>query len=445
MAAHQQYIDLFEQAESQLCKHSVATLNAPRREAIEALDKQGFGTTEEYKYTKLETLFAPDYGLNLNRLHIPVNPYEIFHCEVPNMITLLYFVVNDLFYKEEQRKAHLPEGVVICGLCEAAETYPGLVEKYYGKLALVDKDPVNALNTAYAQDGLFIYVPRGVKVEKTLQLVNISRADVDLMSHRRMLIVLEEGAQLRMLACDHALDEKNFLTTQVTEVFIGENATFDFNELEETHTQNHRIANLYVEQEANSQVQLNEMTLHNGLTRNRTSVILKGEGAEVSMLGMAIADQKQQIDNHTFIDHAAPRCRSNELYKYVIDEESIGAFAGKVLVRKDSQHTDSQQTNKNLSLARQARMYTQPQLEIYADDVKCGHGASVGQLDETALFYLRTRGIPEREARLMLMFAFVGDVIKHIHLDALRDRIYHLVEKRFRGELRNCVGCSICK
>ena len=302
-----------------------------------------------------------------------------------------------------------------------------------------------AFNTAFAQDGVLMYVPKNVVVERPIQLINILRADVNFMVNRRVLIILEEGAQARLLMCDHAMDGVNFLATQVVEVFVGANSVFDLYELEETHTSTVRISNLCVKQEANSNVLLNGMTLHNGTTRNTTEVTLAGEGAEINLCGMAIADKNQHVDNNTTIDHVVPNCTSNELFKYVLDDQSVGAFAGLVLVRPDAQHTSSQQTNRNLCATRDARMYTQPQLEIYADDVKCSHGATVGQLDETALFYMRTRGIAEKEARLLLMFAFVNEVIDTIRLDALKDRLHLLVEKRFRGELNKCQGCAICK
>ncbi len=447
MAAEQQYIDLFTQVEASLCRHSAEALNAPRREAKEHFARMGFPTTkaEEYRYTRVDALFAPDYGMNINRLDIPTNPHNVFKCEVPNMSTLLYYVVNDQFYNAELPKVTLPEGVIISSLCQAAKEHPELVSRYYSKLAPADKDSITALNTMYAQDGLFIYIPKGVKMEKTLQVVNINHSEVDLMSNRRALIIMEENTELRLLICDHSMDQVRFLTTQVTEVHVGENSFFDLYELEEAHEQTTRFANLYVEQAANSNVLLNGMTLHNGITRNQTCVTFSGEGAEVKMLGMAICDKQQHIDNFTHIDHAVPRCTSHELYKYVLDEEAVGAFSGKVLVRPNAQKTNSQQSNKNLCMTRSAHAYTQPQLEIYADDVKCGHGSTVGQLDESALFYMRSRGINEREARLMLMFAFVGEVIDHVRIDVLRDRLHHLVEKRFRGELNRCVGCAMCK
>ena len=447
MKVEQQYIDLFSQCEAMICRHSTEVMNAPRAKAFADFERLGFPTTKEekYKYTDAAKLFEPDYGLNLNRLDIPVNPYEVFKCDVPNMSTALYFVVNDAFYSKALPKTPLPEGVLLGSLKDMATQYPDLVKKYYGKLAETSKDGITAFNTTFAQDGFLLYVPKGVVVEKPIQLVNILRADVNFMVNRRLLVVLEEGAQARMLVCDHAMDDVNFLSTQVVEVFVGDNAVFDFYELEETHNSTVRFSNMYVAQEANSNVLLNGMTLHNGTTRNTTEVTLNGRGAEINLCGMAIADKNEHVDNHTFIDHKVSDCISNELFKYVLDDQSVGAFAGKVLVRPGAQHTSSQQTNRNICATREARMYTQPQLEIYADDVKCSHGATVGQLDEKALFYMQQRGISYKEARLLLMFAFVNEVIDTIRMDALKDRLHLLVEKRFRGELNKCQGCAICK
>ena len=467
MKPEQQYIDLFSQCEAMICQHGCEVMNAPRAAAFADFERLGFPTRkdEEYKYTDVSKYFEPDYGLNLNRLDIPVNPYDVFKCDVPNMSTSLYFVVNDAFYSTANDGARttghsaaasnaslvarslsqLPEGVLFGSLRELAAKRPELVKKYYGKLADTSKNGVTALNTALAQDGVLLYVPRNVIVERPIQLVNILRSDVNLMVNRRVLIVLEDGAQARLLVCDHAMDAVNFLATQVVEVFVGQNAVLDLYELEETHTSTVRFSNLYVRQESGSNVLLNGMTLTGGTTRNTVNVTLAGENAEINLCGMAIADKNQHVDNHTCIDHAAPRCTSNELFKYVLDDQATGAFAGLVLVRPGAQHTNSQQTNRNLCATREARMYTQPQLEIYADDVKCSHGATVGQLDDAALFYMRQRGIPMHEARLLLMFAFVNEVIDTIRLDALRDRLHLLVEKRFRGELNKCQGCAICK
>ncbi|MGL4519055.1 MAG: Fe-S cluster assembly protein SufD [Phocaeicola sp.] len=447
MRAEQQYIDLYTQCEGMIAQHSAAVLNAPRAEAFSHFQQLGFPTRklEKYKYTDIQKMFEPDFGLNLNRLDIPVNPYEVFKCDVPNMSTALYFVQNDQFYNKALPNVELPEGVLLGSLKELAQEHPQLVAKYYGKLADSSKDGVTAFNTTFAQDGLLLYVPKGVVVEKPIQLVNILRADVNFMVNRRVLIILEDRAEARLLVCDHAMDEVNFLATQVIEVFVGDGALFDLYELEETHTATTRISNLYVSQQANSNVLLNGMTLHNGTTRNTTEVVLHGPGAEVSLCGMAIADKKEQIDNHTTIEHLASDCNSRELFKYVLDDESVGAFTGRVVVHPGAQRTSSQQTNRNICVTKKAHMYTQPQLEIYADDVKCSHGATVGQLDEKALFYMQQRGIGLKEARLLLMFAFVNEVIDTIRLEPLKDRLHLLVEKRFRGELNKCQGCAICK
>lgn len=447
MNSEKQYIDLYRECREMICSHSAAPLNAVRDDAFAAFSSLGFPTrkVERYKYTDIGELFAPDYGLNLSRLDIPVDPYEAFRCDVPNLSTSLYFVVNDMFYFKAMPKAQLPEGVRVCSLCQAAAEMPDVVARHYARIARSDEDAVTALNTMLAQDGLFVYVPRGVKVDRAVQVINILRSNVDLMVNRRVLIIVEDGAEARLLFCDHAADDRDFLTTQVIEAYVGENASLDLYCLEETHIRNHRVSNVYVEQLASSRVNHNVITLHNGVTRNRLDIVFKGEGAECSANGCVIADKSQHVDNNTLIDHQVGHCTSRELYKYVLDGDARGAFAGRVLVRHGAQKTTSQETNQNLCASRKARMYTQPMLEIYADDVKCAHGSTVGQLNDAALFYMRQRGISEKEAKLLLEFAFINEVIDHIGLEPLRDRLHHLVEKRFRGELNKCEGCKLCK
>ncbi len=447
MVAEQQYIDLYTECRSFIDDHSAPVLNAMRQQACDDLCRLGLPTQrlERYKYTNVAESFAPDYGLNLRHIPIPVNPYEVFRCDVPNLSTSLYFVVNDRFYDKALPPASLPEGVEVMSLAEAARKSPHFIEKYYGRLARSSKDGLNALNTMLCQDGLFIHVPKNTIVERPIQVINILRADVNLMVNRRVLIVLEEGAEAKVLFCDHAIDDHQFLTTQVGEVYVGENAHLELYELEETHVKSHRFSNMYVDQQRASTATIDSLTLHNGLTRNRTDVTLSGEYAETRMFGCVIADKQQHVDNNTLIDHRVPNCQSTELYKYVLDDEALGAFAGRVLVREGAQHTTSQETNANLVATDTARMYTQPMLEIYADDVKCSHGSTVGQLNDEALFYMRQRGIPEAEARMLLKFAFVGEVLDSIRMEPLRDRLHYLVEKRFRGLLSKCEGCKLCK
>lgn len=430
-----------------ICSHSAEVMNAVRDEAYENFKRQGFPTkkVERYKYTDIEKLFEPNYGLNINRLDIPVNPYDAFRCDVPNLSTSLYFVVNDAFYKKSEPKALLPEGVIVDSLKNQAEKNPELIAKYYAKLAKTDEDAITALNTMLAQDGLLVYVPKNVVVDRAIQVINILRSDVDMMVNRRVLIVVEEGAEAKLLFCDHAADDCNFLATQVIEAYVGRNASLDLYCLEETHAKNVRVSNLYIDQQADSRLNHNVITLHNGVTRNRVDLTLSGEGAECVLNGCVIADKEQHVDNNTVIDHKVEHCTSSQLYKYVLDEKSTGAFAGRVLVRHGAQKTSSEMRNQNICATREARMFTQPMLEIYADDVKCSHGSTVGQLNDAAMFYMRQRGISEKEAKLLLEFAFVNEVIDTIKLEPLRDRLHHLVEKRFRGELSKCEGCKLCK
>lgn len=430
-----------------ICSHSAEVMNSVRDKAYEDFKSQGFPSkkVERYKYTDIAKLFEPNYGLNINRLDIPVNPYDAFKCDVPNLSTSLYFVVNDAFYKKNEPKASLPEGVIVDSLKAQAEKNPDVIAKYYAKLAKTDEDAVTALNTMLAQDGLLVYVPKNVVVDRAIQVINILRSDVDLMVNRRVLIVVEEGAEVKLLFCDHAADDRNFLATQVIEAYVGRNASLDLYCLEETHAKNVRVSNLYINQDADSRLNHNVITLHNGVTRNRVDLTLSGEGAECVLNGCVIADKEQHVDNNTVIDHKVSHCTSSQLYKYVLDEKATGAFAGRVLVRHGAQKTSSEMRNQNICATREARMFTQPMLEIYADDVKCSHGSTVGQLNDAAMFYMRQRGISEKEAKLLLEFAFVNEVIDTIKLEPLRDRLHHLVEKRFRGELSKCEGCKLCK
>ena len=427
-----------------------SVMNTVRDRAFEDFCRLGFPSkkVERYKYTDMQPLFEPDYGLNLSRLMIPVDPYEAFRCDVPNLSTLLYFVVNDMFYPTEN-KGHLPEGVIIGSLRD----YPDIVARYYARLARTSEDAVTALNTMLAQDGMLVYVPAHTKVDRALQVINILKATPqnaqrlvpDLMANRRVLVVVEEGSELKMLFCDHTADDRRFLTTQVIEAYVGNDASLDLYCLEETHARNVRVSNVYIDQQRDSRVTHNVITLHNGITRNKLDLTFSGEGAECNCYGCVIADKQQHVDNNTLITHKVPHCTSTELYKYVLDDKAVGAFAGRVLVEHGAQKTTSQMTNQNLAATSEARMYTQPMLEIYADDVKCAHGSTVGQLNDAALFYMRQRGISLQEARLLLQNAFINEVIDKMQLEPLRDRLHYLVEKRFRGELSKCAGCKLCK
>jgi Fe-S cluster assembly protein SufD len=229
--------------------------------------------------------------------------------------------------------------------------------------------------------------------------------------------------------------------TQVTEIYAGENASFDYYELEESTESTVRLASNFVRQAASSSVIVNNFTLSNGFTRNNYQIDLIGKGAESHLNSLAIIDLKQTIDNYTLINHQASNCRSSELFKYLLDDEATGVFNGKMVVSPDAQKTEAYQSNRNLLGNSRCRIYSQPKLEINADDVKCSHGMTTGQLDEAALFYMRSRGISKEEAVLMLKFAFTDDVLKGIRLEGLRDKLKLLIEKRLRGDLIRCQEC----
>lgn len=454
MNSHQQYLDLYEAHQSLLAQGSCAALNAPRAEAARLLALQGLPgrKVERYKYTSAEEAFAPDYGMNLKRLMPNVNPYEAYKCNVPNLSTSLFFVVNDTPYPAPAcSRTLLPEGVIVDSLCHVAATRPDLLDRYYTQAAATDRDfrtghdGVTLLNTMLAQDGLFIYLPKGTELKAPIQVVNVSAARMDTLSIRRVLIVAEANVKGSILFCDHVEGTARYLTTQVVEVFAGTDSQLNLYSIEETHSNNTRFSTLYAECEARSQVSVDGITLTCGQSRNRIDVRLKGEEAKAELYGAVIADAEQRVDHNLLVEHLVPKCTSEMLYKYVLDGKSTGAFAGKVYVAPGAQQTASLQTNANLCASDDARAYSQPMLEIYADDVKCNHGSTVGKLDETALFYMRQRGIPESEARLLLQHAFVNEVLRHVQIPHLYERLSHLVELRFQGELNRCKGCKMCK
>ena len=358
---------------------------------------------ERYKYTDVAEDFAPNYGIALTPLEVKNLPY-----------------------------------------CHRISEAPVDITPYYNKLA-DRQDAVVALNTMLSVDALVIYVPRNTNVEHPIQISNVLKGEQDTMVNRRILIILEQCAEADIVITDKAVDQMHFLSNQVVEVFAGDGSHLNLYEVEETHLLCTRYSSVFVQQGRDSHVHHTSFTLFNGHTRNRMDVSLKGEGSEVILNGCVIADKTQHVDNNTLIDHQVGSCQSNELYKYVLDDSSVGAFAGRILVREGAQKTISNETNANLCATSSARMYTQPMLEIYADDVKCSHGSTVGQMNDEALFYMRQRGISEQEARLLLKSAFITEVIETIPLEALRDRLHVLVDKRLRGELSKCEGCKLCK
>ena len=446
MECVQEYIKLFEDNRTLIDGPCTQKLNDEREKAFIRFKATGFPKLkdENWLHTNVMKKFETDYGMDLGRKARINDVKGSFTCDVPNLKTVRGYIVNDSFTITENDRNKLPEGVLIGNINDIARNNPALIERFYNTIAQKG-DSIVQFNTSFIQDGIVLYVPKNAVIDETIQIVALLQTNVDILTNRRLLVIMEENSHASLLLCDHSSTDKKSLSIEVTEVFIGRGASLDLYELEETTESNTRLSNLFVNQTNDSRFNHCNITLTNGFTRNYIEVTLDGEGAETNINGLAIGDKQQHIDNRTLVEHKKSHCTSGELYKYILDEESTGVFAGKMLICTDAQQTISQQTNRNLCLTSCARMYAQPQLEIYADDVKCSHGSTVGQLDENALFYMQQRGIPADEARHLLMYAFAGEVIDNIKLEALRERLHILVEKRFRGELNHCKGCSLCK
>lgn len=438
-----QYLEFFNQHREQIEKSCAPLLNSTREKAFEAFRRIGFPAfgSEDYKHIHIEELLAPDYGFYFGFSGAKIDPYKVFCCNIPNLNSFLHFVINGQYYTGEIKK-ELPSGIFSGSLNDFANKHPDLFEKYYNRLASEREDGLVAFNSTFVQDGYVLYIPENVILENPVQITNICNGNIDAIINRRILIILESGARAKLLVCDHTTEENTkFVATQVTEIFAGENAVLDFYELEESASNTVRLASNFVKQAASSNVLVNNITLTNGITRNNYRIDLSGENAETYLYGMAIADDKEKIDNFTLINHKVPHCRSNELFKYILDGDAVGSFSGRIIVAQDAQKTEAYQNNRNLCGNNRCRMFSKPQLEIYADDVKCSHGMTTGQLDENALFYMQSRGIPQSEARYLLKLAFTMDVLDGIRMPELKDRLKLLVEKRFRGELIKCQTC----
>lgn len=440
-----QFSDWYFQNRDNLVASSSSVFNKFRPDAMEAFLQMGIPNKqiENYKYTDLSQAFLTPYNKYIEPRKIIFSVEDLFHCDIPDLNTEVLLLVNGWFYKNQPLLQTLENGVIMGSLAEAAKVYPDLVNEHYGKYADYKKDGLIALNTGFAQDGLFLYFPKNAGGDQAIQIVNILLSPEDLFVQHRNLVIVEEGAKAIVVVCDHSLSAHKYLTNAVTEVYVGKNADIDFYKVQNEHNESKQLSTTHFHQERDSRVNFNTVTLHGGLVRNNVYAKLNGQGAENNTLGLFLADKHQHVDNYTFIDHAEPDCYSNQNFKGILDDYATGAFTGKILVRKDAQRTRAYQTNNNICLTNDAKMNTKPVLEIYADDVKCSHGATVGQLDMNAFFYLQSRGIPQREAKLLLMYAFGYEVLKDVKIVPLRDRLDDLVDKRLRGELSRCNSCPL--
>lgn len=441
----EKYLNLYRENIDKISSISSPYINSFRSSAFEKFSNLGIPSkkNEAYKYTNLNIFFDHDYMSYFLPVASDFEKAEEFRCDVADLDAHGIVLLNGFYPTINDKLRKLPSGVWIGSLNEAALRFPDLIERHYGKYADSDTDGLVHLNTAMASDGVFVYVPEGVRFNKPVQVVNLVQSDEDMFNQHRNLIIVERDAEFSIIICDHTLSPRKFLTNAVTEVYVGENAHFDIVRVQNEHNAACKVTHTFIHQEKKSVTSSINMTLHGGLIRNSTYHYLGGEYAETNSCGLYLADKWQHVDNFVNVDHAFPNCTSNQLFKGVLDDMSTGAFNGRILVRPDAQKTLAYQKNNNILLTDDAKMDTKPQLEIYADDVKCSHGATVGQLDENAMFYLQSRGINKREARLMLMFGFAHEVIQNIKVEPLRERMDNLVMQRLRGELSRCASCVV--
>ena len=440
-----QLADWYFSNRDQLMSASNSVFNSVRPAAMESFRKLGIpdATIENYKSTNIPKVFQPPLARYIEQRKIIFAVEDLFHCDIPELDTELVLLVNGWFYENRPRLQVMPGGMIIGSMAEAARQYPDLLREHYSRYADFEKDGLVALNTAFAQDGTFIYVPKGAADNRAVQIVNVLLSPEDLFVQHRNLVIIEENASARVVVCDHSLSARNFLTNSVTEIFVGPNAHLDYVKLQNENDNCNQISTSFVHQERSSSAVFNTITLHGGLIRNNVYTRLNGEGAVNETLGLSLVDKTQHIDSYTFVDHAVPNCTSRQNFKYILDDHATAAFTGRILVQPQAQKTEAYQKNNNILMTSDARVNTKPQLEIYADDVKCSHGATIGQLDPNAIFYLQSRGISKREARMLLMYAFGHEILDKISVEPLRERLSDLVDKRLRGELTRCNSCPL--
>ncbi len=425
---NQLYISNFQSFEKSLNGEAKSWLHTVRRDALNKFDKLGFPTTrnEEWKYTNVTSIAKE----NFKHVHQPdlerVKPDEIRRFDYNELDVHLLVFVDGHFAKKLSSIRDLPDGVKAGSLADALRTDAAPVKQHLTKYARYEDDAFTALSTAFINDGAYIYLPENSLVEKPIHMLFLSsNRSEPFITYPRNLIVAGKHSKATFIETYAGVENNKYFTNTVTEVFVDENAHIEHFKIQEESTEAYHVSTTQVYHRAHSNFISNAITFGGLIVRNNPRAVLDAEGVESTLNGLYLGTGKQLIDNHTTIDHARPHCNSHELYKGVLDGNARGVFNGKIFVRLDAQKTDAKQTNQALLLSDNATIDTKPQLEIFADDVKCTHGATIGQLDDDALFYLQTRGIEKELARDILTYAFASDVIDRISIKELRDYCHH--------------------
>ena len=424
------YRSSFEEFEQGLNGESASGLQKLRRDAIDRFASLGFPTNrhEEWRYTNISPILKANFKPILSVHSAVVTKADVERFAFGTRHRLVF--VNGFFSKELSTDDALPHGAFCGSLANALRSNHTVAHQHLGRYAKYDDNSFSALNTAFLRDGAFIFIPDGAVIEDSIHLLFIAAGSEPALISPRNLIVVGKNSQLSIVESYVAVTRETYFTNVVTEIVAGDHSILEHDKLQDEAREAFHIASIHAYQGAQTNFTSNSIALGGSIVRNNVTAVLNAEGSETTLNGLSLATGTQLIDNHTTIDHAKPHCASHELYKSILDGKSRGVFNGKIFVRKDAQKTDAKQTNKTLLLSDNATIDTKPQLEIFADDVKCTHGATVGQLESEQVFYLRSRGIDEITARDILTFAFASDVVNRVHVEPLRDQLESLVHSR---------------
>jgi len=401
-----------------------------RNKAIESFYKQGIPTRrqEEYKYIRMGLMLKGEFDFSANK---NCSDAQI---ESLKFLKEAYVVIieNGVFIEGSSNLQNLPKGLTICSLVDAEKSNSPIFEKHYAQYADVKADPFIALNTAMTKDGVFIHVAKNAIIEKPIHIIHISTASKNAIIQPRNLIVVDENSQVKIIESFETLaSTAKTVSNALTEIVIDKHAIVDHYKIQDEKELGYLVNTTHVIQQKQSVFSTYTFTLSGSLIRNNLTLVLDDEHIESHLNGLYLTTGNQVVDNHTVVDHRKPNCNSNELYKGIIEGKSTATFNGKVFVRKDAQKTNAFQSNKNILLSQEGTINTKPQLEIYADDVKCSHGSTTGKLDQEKIFYLRARGIGLINAKKLLMHAFASEVVNTIKIKALREYVEEKIAQTF--------------
>jgi Fe-S cluster assembly protein SufD len=401
-----------------------------RDQAMDSFCKQGVPTRkhEEYKYTRVDLMLKGefDFSTNKNCSDAQIEPLKF--------LKDAYVVVleNGIFVEGSSNLQNLPQGLTICSLVDAEKSNSPVFEKHYAQYADIKTDPFIALNTAMNKDGVFIHIAKNAIIEKPIHIIHISTAFENTIIHPRNLIVVDENSQAKIIESFETMDSTaKIVNNALTEIVVDKYAIVAHYKIQDEKELGYLVNTTQVIQQKQSVFSTHTFTLSGSLVRNNLTLVLDDEHIESHLNGLYLTAGSQVVDNHTVVDHRKPNCNSNELYKGIIEGKSTATFNGKIFVREDAQKTNAFQSNKNILLSQEGTINTKPQLEIYADDVKCSHGSTTGKLDEAKIFYLRARGIGTINAKKLLMHAFASEVVDTIKIPALREYVEEKISKKF--------------